>query len=53
LKRLALTAVTAALFAVALAPNAGARILELGSTSEPAKSNCPNNPCEVVGRVTG
>jgi hypothetical protein len=54
LKRLALTAVSAALFAAALlAPSASARILELGTTSEPAKSNCPNNPCEVVGRVTG
>jgi hypothetical protein len=53
LKRLALTAVTAALLALALAPNAPARILELGTSSEPAKSNCPNNPCEVVGRVTG
>ena len=39
--------------ALALAAAADARILELGSTSEPAKSNCPNNPCEVVGRVTG
>jgi hypothetical protein len=53
LKRLALTALCAALLALALVPSAGARILELGTTSEPAKSNCPNNPCEVVGRVTG
>jgi hypothetical protein len=53
LKRLALTAVTAALLLLALAPSAPARVLELGSTSEPAKSNCPNSPCEVVGRVTG
>jgi hypothetical protein len=54
LKRLALIAFSAALFGAALlAPSASARIVELGSTSEPAKSNCPNNPCEVVGRVTG
>jgi hypothetical protein len=53
LKRLALTAVSAALMALALAPDAPARVLELGSTSDPAKSNCPNSPCEVVGRVTG
>ena len=54
LKRLALPAVSAALLAAAvLAPSASARIVELGTSSEPAKSNCPNNPCEVVGRVTG
>jgi len=53
LKRLALTAIAAALLALAMAPGASARILELGTTSEPAKSNCPSNPCEVVGRVTG
>jgi hypothetical protein len=38
---------------LALAPGAGARIIELGTTTENVKSNCPNNPCEVVGRVTG
>jgi hypothetical protein len=53
LKRLALTAVAAALLVLTMAPSAQARILELGTTSEPAKSNCPSNPCEVVGRVTG
>src|SRR3979409_365485 len=53
LKRLALTAISAALMALALASAAGARVLELGSTSETVKSNCPNSPCEVVGRVTG
>jgi hypothetical protein len=53
LKRLALTALAAALLVLAFAPSAPARILELGNTTEPAKSNCPNNPCEVVGRVTG
>jgi hypothetical protein len=50
-KRLALTAVVAA--ALVLAPAASARVVELGATTSPAKSNCPNNPCEVVGRVTG
>jgi hypothetical protein len=53
LKRLALTAIVAALACLALAPGASARVVEMGSTAEPAKSNCPNNPCEVVGRVTG
>jgi hypothetical protein len=53
LKRLALTAIAAAVLALAAAPGASATVTELGTTSEPAKSNCPNNPCEVVGRVTG
>jgi hypothetical protein len=53
LKRLALTAIAAALACLALAGSAFARVVELGDTAEPAKSNCPNNPCEVVGRVTG
>jgi hypothetical protein len=50
-KRLATLAVAAAV--LALAPAAQARVVELGSTTSPAKSKCPNNPCEVVGRVTG
>jgi len=53
LKRLALPVVTAVLIVLATAPSAPARIIELGTSSEPAKSNCPNSPCEVVGRVTG
>jgi hypothetical protein len=38
---------------LALAPSASARVVELGSGAAAAKSNCPTNPCEVVGRVTG
>jgi hypothetical protein len=53
LKRLALTAIAAAVLALAAAPGASATVTELGTTPEAAKSNCPNNPCEVVGRVTG
>ncbi len=37
----------------ALAPAAPARIVEMGSGAPAAKSSCPGNPCEVVGRVTG
>lgn len=36
-----------------LAPSAPANVVELGTTTDSAKSNCPDNPCEVVGRVTG
>jgi hypothetical protein len=50
-KRLALIAVAGA--ALALVPPASARVIELGATTSPAKSKCPANPCEVVGRVTG
>jgi hypothetical protein len=50
-KRLATIAVAGA--TLALAPAASARVIELGATTSPAKSRCPNNPCEVVGRVTG
>jgi hypothetical protein len=50
-KRLALIAVAGA--ALALAPPASARVIELGATTSPAKSKCPGNPCEVIGRVTG
>jgi hypothetical protein len=53
LKRLAPTVVAAALIALALAPGASARVVELGTSAEPVKSNCPSKPCEVVGRVTG
>ena len=37
----------------AFAPAASARIVEMGSGAPSAKSSCPGNPCEVVGRVTG
>jgi hypothetical protein len=50
-KRLATIAVAAAV--LALAPAAQGRVVELGSTTSPAKSKCPANPCEVIGRVTG
>jgi len=53
MKRLAPAAVACALLALALAPGASARVIELGSDPTPAKSKCPANPCEVVGRVTG
>jgi len=32
---------------------ASARVIELGSNAGPARSNCPNDPCEAIGRVTG
>jgi hypothetical protein len=51
MKRLAPLVVCAA--ALAFAPAAPARVVELGTTTTPAKSRCPENPCEVVGRVSG
>ena len=53
MKRLATYAIPAALLALALAPTASARIIEMGTGAPAAKSSCPGNPCEVVGRVTG
>ena len=53
MKRLAPAAIACALLALALAPGASARVIELGADNTPAKSKCPDNPCEVVGRVTG
>ena len=53
MKRLAPAAIACALLALALAPGASARVVELGADNTPAKSKCPDNPCEVVGRVTG
>ena len=38
---------------LALAPSASARVVELGAGVPAAKSNCPANPCEVIGQVTG
>jgi hypothetical protein len=40
--------------AVALPPGASARVVELGAnSSEPAASNCPEDPCLAIYRVTG
>jgi len=38
---------------LALPQAASARIVELGDNAGPAKSNCPSDPCEAIGRVTG
>jgi hypothetical protein len=38
---------------LALPQAASARVTELGSGAGPARSNCPNDPCEAIGRVTG
>ena len=42
-----------ALAALALPSTASARVIELGANAGPAKSNCPKDPCEAIGRVTG
>jgi hypothetical protein len=39
--------------ALALPQGASARVTELGSGAGPARSNCPSDPCEAIGRVTG
>jgi hypothetical protein len=39
--------------ALALAPGASARIVELGATADPANPSCPTDPCVAVVRVTG
>jgi hypothetical protein len=51
-KRLA-TALAAAVALLALASPASARVVELGGSAPAAKSTCPTDPCEVIGRVTG
>ncbi|HEY1356859.1 MAG TPA: hypothetical protein VGF21_01010 [Thermoleophilaceae bacterium] len=38
---------------LALPAAASAKVVELGDNAGPARSNCPNNPCEAIGRVTG
>ena len=53
MKRLATFALAAAALSAAFAPAASARIIEMGAGAQGAKSSCPGNPCEVVGRVTG
>jgi hypothetical protein len=52
MKRLA-PVVVACAAVLAFAPGASARVVELGNDTTPAKSKCPDNPCEVIGRVTG
>ena len=51
MKRLVFACVIAA--ALAAAPGASARVVELGSGAASAASKCPANPCEVIGRITG
>jgi hypothetical protein len=51
MKRLAL--LIGVLGLLALPQAASARVVELGDNAGPAKSNCPNDPCEAIGRVTG
>ena len=38
---------------LALPQASSAKVVELGAGAGPAKSNCPNDPCEAIGRVTG
>jgi hypothetical protein len=38
---------------LALPQASSARVVELGAGAGPAKSNCPSDPCEAIGRVTG
>src|SRR5881392_4218219 len=51
MKRLLL--LTCVLGLLALPPAASAAVVELGAGGGPAKSNCPNDPCEAIGRVSG
>jgi hypothetical protein len=39
--------------ALAVPQVASAKVVELGDNAGPAKSNCPSDPCEAIGRVTG
>src|SRR3954454_21331505 len=48
-----LTLLVCVLGLLALPQAASARVVELGANAGPAKSNCPNDPCEAIGRVTG
>jgi hypothetical protein len=48
------SAVAAAFTALALVPaTAGAKIIEVGATTEPAVPACPGKPCLAVSRTTG
>ena len=43
----------AVLAALGVPGAASARVIELGSGAPAARSNCPKDPCEAIGRVTG
>src|SRR3954453_13100863 len=51
MKRLTLLACVLGLLALPQA--ASAEDVEPGAGAGPAKSNCPKDPCEAIGRVTG
>jgi hypothetical protein len=53
MKRFLLLSSVLAAAALALAPGASARIVELGATADPANPSCPADPCVAVVRVTG
>ena len=53
MKRFLLLSSVLAAAALALAPGASARIVELGATATPANPSCPADPCVAVVRVTG
>ena len=53
MKRFLLLCSVLAAAALALAPGASARIVELGATANPANPSCPADPCVAVVRVTG
>jgi hypothetical protein len=48
-----LTLLICVLGVLALPQAASARVTELGAGAPSARSNCPNDPCEAIGRVTG
>jgi hypothetical protein len=53
MKRFLLLSSVLAAAALALAPGASARVVELGATANPANPSCPTDPCVAVVRVTG
>ena len=52
MKRVPLTLTLAVLGALALAPGAGAAVVEMGATTPRPGASCPDN-CQAIGRVTG